>query len=191
MKLLAAFCLILSVSAFADSAYKSVDEEGNVIFTDKPIEGAEEIKLKKAQSIETPAIKPFKYTPAQKKEKKEEYTKLLITNPVNDSTIHSNDGKVTVTASLEPALKPQDQLVLYLDGQQVSTGKAVQFSLSEIERGTHNLSVAVVANDGKILRRSEDIVFYLRKVSVLSPSYKSKSVQPEASTVAPVSAPSL
>ena len=188
MKLLAVFCLIFSASVFADSIYKSVDEEGNVVFTDKPIKGAKEIKLRKAQSIAAPETKPFKYTPAQKKEKKDEYTKLLITSPVNDSTIHSNDGKLTVAVSLEPALNEKDQLVLYLDGQQVSTGKATQFSLSGIERGTHNLSVGVMT-DGKILQRSNAVVFYLRKVSVLSPTNKSKSAQQDTAPAVP--APTL
>ena len=73
---------------------------------------------------------------------------------------------MTVNVSLEPALNPDDRLVLYMDGVKAQEGANPQFSLANVDRGAHSLSVAVVDKDGKELKRSNTVSFTLLRHSV-------------------------
>ena len=50
MRLIISLILLANMgSVVAETVYKTVDENGNIIFTDKPSKNAEEIKLQKLQ----------------------------------------------------------------------------------------------------------------------------------------------
>ncbi len=160
--------LVFSPFAYAETVYKTVAEEGNIIFSDTHTEGAEAIEIKEAQTITIPETKPFDYIPEKEKQTDVQYTKLVITSPKNDTTVHSNGGSVSVEVKIEPQLFEKDLIVLFLDGKQVSSGRATQFSLTNIDRGTHIINVAVNNEKDKLLKRSDKVVFHLRRASSLS-----------------------
>lgn len=164
--LLICFFTILPVAA---EVYRSVNENGEVIYTDKPSPGAEQIEVDEVQTIDAPAEQDFEYTPPQK-EQPQAYTKLEITSPENDTSIRDNAGNVTVSIALEPALKAGDKMVLSMDGTKVSEGASNQFSLTNLDRGTHSLSVAVVNAAGKELKRSSAVLFTIQRHSNLNPA---------------------
>ena len=179
MKKLLFLLLILPFCLYAETVYKSVDEQGNVIFTDKPSEGAEAIEIKKAQSVKLPDIPPASdKTSSGEKQKKGQKRILAITSPKNDETIHHNEGSVTVTANVDPELKENEQLALYMDGKKVLSGKSSQFFLNYVDRGTHKLAVAIVSAEGKEISRSDTIEFHLRRTSKLEDTGDSKEVTP-------------
>jgi len=159
--------LFFTCSAQAD-IYKSVDEEGNVIFTDKPSPDAEKIIIKEVQTIDAPKVQPNKEAlpAAAEEEKLVGYSKVEIISPEDDTGIRANDGNITITTVVEPALNQEagDALAFYMDNKLVSTGSGTQLSIKNVDRGTHSLSVAVVDKDGKELIRSASISFsVLRK----------------------------
>lgn len=94
-----------SITASAETIYKTRDAEGNIIFTDKPSDGAEEIKIKEAQTLDIPMPvssgerRTTKLSPDER-----DYFQFEIVSPEHDSTIHSNEGLVSVAAVLEPDL---------------------------------------------------------------------------------------
>lgn len=143
--------LLLSFMGFAlaDTVYKTVDEDGNIIFTDKPSENSEEIKLKELQTIKNP--NPAKYAPGSKphEDKGPVYQTFLITSPSNGSALRSNSGNVTISVTLEPPLRAGHLIIVTIDGQEVSNGPASSISLQNQERGTHNISAKVVDGHGK------------------------------------------
>ena len=63
MRLLTLSLLILFMPAGHADVYRSVDENGNIVYSDQPSEGAEKIEVKDAQTINLPAAGPFKYQP--------------------------------------------------------------------------------------------------------------------------------
>ena len=154
--------------ANGETVYKTVDDEGNIIFSDMPSKGAEEIVIKEAQTIKIPENKSFDYAKSTKKPTVAQYNKLVITSPENDTTIHSNVGNVSVGFILEPALNEKDLMVLFMDEKQVMTGKESEFSLTNIDRCTHTLYVAVKDEKEKLLKRSGKVVFHVRRASILS-----------------------
>ena len=162
--------LMFTPVAHAETVYKTVDDEGNIVFSDSKTEGAEVLEIKEAQTINVPEIRSFKTATLKEKQKTVIYTRLVITSPENDATIHSNAGNVSVGFTLEPALNEKDLMVLFMDEKQVLTGKASEFSLANIDRGTHTVYVAVKDEKDKLLKRSGNVVFHVRRMSILSPN---------------------
>ncbi|HIF51997.1 MAG TPA: hypothetical protein EYQ42_10820 [Thiotrichaceae bacterium] len=167
MKLLLVLNLLFISFVYAETAYKTFDAEGNIIFSDVASDGAEMIELQEAQTVDTPEV-TRRYRPTTKLEpKKKEYSKLVILSPENDITIHNNEGNISIAVEIKPLLFGGDSLVLFMDGKETSSGTSSQFSLSNVERGTHTIDVAVRNEKGKFIKRSEKLVLHLRKASVL------------------------
>ena len=171
-------CLFAIQPAHAE-VYKSVDEDGNVIFTDQPSENAEKIHVKEIQTVKTEKPTPTEeealpevgLEEEQDEEAGPAYTSVEITSPENDAAIRANDGNITISAAVVPGLKADtgDHLALYMDNKLVSAGPGTQFNLSNVDRGTHSFSVAVVDKDGKELLRSAAITFTVLRHSVNQP----------------------
>jgi Domain of unknown function (DUF4124) len=134
--------------AVAETVYKTVDENGNIIFTDKPSKDAEEIKLQKLQTIKNP--NPAKYSPSPKQPKQEAlYKTFLVSNPADGAGLRSNSGNVSISLSLQPPLRPSHKMIISMDGKEVSNGSVSSVSLQNVDRGTHNIAASVVDGNGK------------------------------------------
>ena len=134
--------------AVAETVYKSVDEDGNIIFTDKPSQNAEEIKLQKLQTIKNP--NPAKHTPKPKQPKQEAlYKTFLVSNPAEGAGIRSNNGSVSISLSLQPPLRPSHSIIITVDGKEVSNGSSNRVSVQNLNRGAHSISASVVDGSGK------------------------------------------
>ncbi|MEE9552466.1 MAG: DUF4124 domain-containing protein, partial [Gammaproteobacteria bacterium] len=102
--LLLILSFLLPVSIQAD-VYRSVDEEGNITFTDKPSPDAERIKIDKIQTIEALKTNPVEAEPVEPEEPEAEgYAKLEITSPENGGSVRDNAGNILFNVALEPAL---------------------------------------------------------------------------------------
>jgi len=148
--------------ASAETVYKTVDEHGNVIYTDKPSQEAEKIQIDELKTIKNPYADKYIYKPyTPKKEPEKKYDSLSITSPADDEAIRSNTGDVTITIAVKPGLGSDDQLQLLLDGKQVASGNGNRFALKNIDRGTHTVVVQVVDTDGKVIISSPSQQFHL------------------------------
>lgn len=157
--------LFVAASVHAD-IYRSVDEDGNIVYSDKPSPGAEKIQVDEIQTIKGDEVEPFEYTPPDRgPEVVSPYTALAITSPQNNETIRSNAGDIEVTVDIKPGLIPGHRLVLYLDGNQVAEGGA-EIELNNVDRGTHTLNAVIKTSDDRELERSAPVTFTLQRVSV-------------------------
>lgn len=163
MRLIISLLLIaFAICINAETVYKTVDENGNIIFTDRPSENSEQIKLKELQTIKNP--NPAKYTdsPRPSENKGPLYNTLLITNPADGSGLRSNNGNVTISVSLEPPLRSGHQILITMDGQEISKGSASSVSRQNVDRGTHSIGVSVVDSSGKKLTSTSSSFSLLR-----------------------------
>ena len=160
--LLISILMVLGSAATAETVYRTVDENGNTIYSDQPSPDAEEIHVEDAQSINLPSAGPFVYTPL-KKEQGGPYTAITITSPENDAAIRDNTGNIRISVSVEPGLNPGrgDQIAIYMDGKQVAAGSSPQFDLENIDRGTHILNAGIIDAKGKVLISSPPVSFTL------------------------------
>ncbi len=161
---LSIICLLVVISATAE-VYRSVDENGHVVFTDKPSPDAELIEVDELQTIKPPPVGNFKYTPPPAKPKPK-YTEVSIISPQHDAAIRDNGGNVTVKIAINPRVRANDNLVLYLDDKEIMLGKATAKAFSGLDRGSHQLRAVVKDADGHIQLSSSSVTFYLLRQSV-------------------------
>lgn len=192
MRIIKLFLMItFSLSVSAETVYKSRDAEGNIIFSDVPTEGAETIEIQEAQTLNLPAPKRIGERPTTKlSPEKFNYTHFEIINPEHDGTIHSNEGVVNVAAELSPELNEKHVVVFLMDGKELGEGKSLQLAMSNIDRGTHNVTAMIKDEEDKVIKRSNTITFHLRKASTLFKNRNNADANNSNNTPAPA-APTL
>lgn len=156
------------------AVYKSVDEQGNVVYTDEPAGNGEPIKLPPLSTVPPPKYKPSPASsaPSDVAGATPGYEELAIVAPTQDETIRDNTGSITVRVSIKPSLDKAagHRLQYYLDGQkhgEPSTSDQTLFP--NVDRGAHTAEVAIVDASGKEVKRSADVRFYLHRQSTNFP----------------------
>ncbi len=165
---MAGLSLTVCVMPCLAEIYKSVDEDGQVIYTDKPSQSTESVDMPQPNTV--PAIQ-MKTRP--KKEPKQQaqvnYQSIQITSPEDDSVVAHGPGDFTVVISTKPALKSGDQLQLLLDGKPHQKSSSGSFSVKNIDRGSHSLSARILSKGGNVLKSSAAITVHVLRPSVVSP----------------------
>lgn len=149
------------------SIYRSVDAEGNPVFSDEPMPESEQIDLHDIQTVPAEKGAKFKYTPREKA-KEDKYESLTVITPADDTSVRENAGNLAVVIESNPALLPGHRAVIYLDGVEVAGGAQTSFTLDNLERGTHSVSASIFAGD-KVLIVSPAVTFTLHRHSIQHP----------------------
>jgi hypothetical protein len=163
------FCLLAVAAAAAQEAYRWVDEDGVVHYSDRPREGAEAIELPDANVATTRRV------PRQAAESKPDeepggdqetgYSSIEIVSPSAEETLWNIEGVLNVSVALEPGLQPGHQVRAYFDGE-MQPVSGTSFQLQEVWRGVHNIQVEVVNATGKVMIRSQPSRFYVQQNTV-------------------------
>ena len=158
--------LFASTSAQADKVYKWVDAQGNVLYTDQPRKGAQEIKIAK----QPPSAAPT--TLASVQQERRRYSAVMLATPTHEDTIRDNEGNVKVAVDVVPPLRTDlgDRIKLSLDGGTVETDvSSPEVVLSGLDQGTHTLQAVVTDTNGRVLVVSDPVEFYLKHWSLDNP----------------------
>ncbi len=182
LRLLLAFAtstaLIISPYASAE-VYKTVDDHGNVIYTDKESDKAETIELRPIQTIPAPSVHPEKKARVRKSTANI-YTSVTITSP-GEQEVFRNPDEITVTVQVDPALGAGHRYRLLVNGKVHGENQKPSFILKHPERGALVLKAEVINARGKVLISGEPRTIFVHRASALfrSPakpdSSKSKS----------------
>ena len=135
-------------------AYKWVDEDGVVHYSDRPQEGAEEIQLPTTQRSSQPSRSP---TPATRQT-------TQAAEPAEE-TLWNIESVLNVTLNATPALQRGHRVRVYFDGtpQMVS---GTSFQIEEVYRGVHNLQAEILDETGKMMIRSIPNRFYVQQNTI-------------------------
>ena len=172
------FAIVVALSLIASSAsaqiYKTVDANGNVVYTDiAPIERSgqpppQEVNVQPINSYEPPAASQTSApsysgpstTPSY-------YAQLEVISPTEDETIRDNAGNVQIEVAISPPLRSDHRLLLVLDGTPTDV-EAVNgvFEISNVDRGTHTVGARAVDRLGNVLIESAPATFNLMRVSI-------------------------
>lgn len=148
--------------------YSYIDADGNRVFTDRPSgQVVEEVQLNPSNSMAAqPTPAPRAVQPPKQQAAAVHY-QLQILSPAADEAIRNNAGAVSVTVQAEPALQAGHAYQVLLDGQPFGApGEESTFELSNVDRGTHQLAVAVVDEAERVLQRTENQPFHLIRTSL-------------------------
>ncbi len=183
------FAALLWVSAPSvwAAVYKSVDEHGNVVYTDDPVGHGEPLKLPPLSTVPAPKYGATRATaPRERAATAADYEAVRIVAPQADETLRDNTGNVTIKALVQPPLQVAagDRLQFFLDDQPFGEPSvSAQTLIPNLDRGTHTVSVAVISASGQPTQRSESVRFYLHRQSINFPR------GPQSTAPAPTSAP--
>ena len=159
---------LLCVAAAAQEAYRWVDENGVVHYSDRPSEGAEQIELPTPNVAQTRRIAPAPATRTEVKPADEPapvYEAINIVSPAEEETLWNIEGVLNVSVSLTPAMQAGHQVRAYHNGASQIVG-GTSFQLQEVWRGEHTLQVEVLDSTGTLLIRSQPRRFYVQQNTV-------------------------
>ena len=164
-------------AAAAGKIYRTVDAYGNVTYTDVPPradQSSTTVELDPLNSFETkaastPDARQLWIVQNEAEAPVEavvlEYEFLRIKSPSNDATVRNNAGNLSIATTVSPQLQPGHSLRLLLDGSPQETSRNAEFTLNNVDRGTHRLSVEIVDEAGSVLLTSEASVVHLMRYS--------------------------
>lgn len=168
-RLAIALCLLFGVTQSAlAQVYTYVDADGNRVFTDQPHRNAKKVDIAPTNRVDQPAKAPSRPSKAKPAAGPIFHYQLLrILAPEPDSTIRDVEGNLNVTVSNEPELQPDHLYRLLLDSKPYGEPtRSPVFPLTNIDRGTHQLSVEIVDQYGRVLERTPNQPFHLIRISL-------------------------
>jgi hypothetical protein len=162
--------LALVAAPVQAQAYRWVDKNGTVHYSDQPVPGAERVDLPSAQSYKAPPAPPVRVTTtpaAGAAGSASAKMTCAITSPAQDETF-PNDRSVTISYR-----GPEGYFAnLYLNGARVDAQSAgTSLIVSPIDRGTYQAAVAFSnTGSGAEVCRTPTVTFHVRQPSLLSPA---------------------
>jgi hypothetical protein len=172
MKRFPVLLILLAASVQAD-VYKSVNENGEIIYSDQPTANSQRIKLPELPTYKALPVPDLSSPQKTAPTVVNPYKSVKILEPENEATIRDNQGIVRVQIALDPALMTKDghKIQFYLNGEPhgMPVG-TTSISFSNLDRGTYTLTTSVVNADNVVLMSSAPVVFHLHRESLLNPN---------------------
>ncbi len=164
---------VLVGGAVMAQAYRWVDEDGVVHYSDRPREGAEQIVLPKPNTVSVPrrpqpsqASAPVEEEPPA--EEPFRYASLEIAAPAAEETLWNIEGVLNVSLNVQPALQPGHQVRVFFDGGEPQIVDGTSFQLQEVWRGVHNIQAEILDETGKMMVRSRTNRFYVQQNTIIN-----------------------
>ncbi|MGF6491490.1 DUF4124 domain-containing protein [Pseudomonas frederiksbergensis] len=160
-------CLI-SLPAMAE-VFTYIDAQGNRVFTDQPgTRNAKRVPLATSNRMSANPSGAAPMTAAKNQAKPLfHYDMLRVLVPDPDATIRSTAGELIVSVTSEPGLQQGHRYRLLLDGQPTAEpGPSPVFALSNIDRGSHHLSVEILDEQGRTVERTANQPFHMQRISL-------------------------
>lgn len=172
--LMALLLAVLSSGTMAQ-IYKTVDENGNVTYTDKPLkDGSVPVKLRPISIIEAPEYQvPVRVAEGEDGKEmslrylRKHYQDLAIVAPQAEESIWHPEKPVTVAWNTRYQLQPGMQVTVYLDGQAQGTSTEQIVALKMLDRGEHTAQAQLTDSRGRKIATSEMVTFYVRRPGVI------------------------
>lgn len=163
--------IILLVTSFAQAqVYRTVDKNGNVIFSDVEEDNAEEVIIDIAPSYTAPTIIPTQEIEQELDNAVIEVPKykVTITSPAHNETFQNPESiDVIVNVSPELNIPRADNILFKLDGKAIGSAQsATSTTLTGLERGSHILVASVVDKTGKVIKSSKSVLFHIQRHSI-------------------------
>jgi len=163
---------LLATASVMAEAYRWVDEDGIVHYSDRPEEGAEQVELSE-YSRNTGARLYRDRAPASNADDEQatdqpfRYESLSVASPGPEETLWNIEGTLNVSLALSPGLQSGHQVRLYFDGEQRMV-QGTNIQLEEVFRGVHNIQAEVIDATGKLMIRSRPNRFYVQQSTVVT-----------------------
>ncbi|WP_445156629.1 DUF4124 domain-containing protein [Halomonas sp. E14] len=161
---------LMAASAFATTIYRTVDAQGNVIFSDNPERGGEAVQLApltvvpasagERRSVVAPRVEGIApRVPAAPGQPFMPYDTFRIFSPRQGAALPaSHAGNLQVALLIEPPLRTDHQVRLLVDGRVSQTALHTSaFMLSNLASGRYELQAELLDARGEIRHRTPPV----------------------------------
>ncbi|MCI2282893.1 DUF4124 domain-containing protein [Colwellia sp. MSW7] len=156
----------IPVNAGTAKIYVWRNENGELVYSDTPKPGAEEVITKPGNIIKSSTTLETQVLDIHTKEIIEEY-QVAINYPEQNATIRDNTGAVFVSGIITPIFKRGLKIQLILDGKPYQKPQNdARFSLRNVDRGEHQIKMKIFNEQGKVIALSTPVTFYMHRSSV-------------------------
>lgn len=174
---------VVAAQVSAETAWRWVDANGTIHYSDRPVPGAVEVQLP-----DTPAraaTRPESSTPPRATRQPEptaaepaadeqaaSYTRLAIASPSQDETLWNIEGTLEVVVDVEPRLHDGHRLVLIFDGERRNpvAGPDSRYTIDAVYRGLHTVQAVILDAGNSTLMESRPVQFMVQQPSLLNPN---------------------
>ena len=164
--------LLAASLAMADGAYRWVDKDGVVHYSDvPPDEDAEVVDI--AEYSRTTGVRIASPTSRSGDDEQAgeqqpfRYESLAVASPGPEETLWNIEGVLNVSLALTPGLQPGHRVRVYFDGEpRMVPGSS--FQIEEVYRGVHNIQAEVIDETGQLMIRSKPNRFYVQQNTVIA-----------------------
>jgi Domain of unknown function (DUF4124) len=170
-------------AASAAPAWRWVDADGTVHYSDRPVPGAQQVDLAGAQgfgaqnsarALQAPSAAGEPATAGQPYQ-------VEIVSPAEQETLWNIGTALPVQVRFQPALQPGHRYDLLFDGQRRNVNTAnPRTTVPDVYRGTHTVQVVVIDSAGTEVTRSPARTFFVQQTSVLNPNRANPNRAPGA-----------
>lgn len=177
------FALSVSIlSTPAVAAWRWVDADGVVHYSDRYVPGAVEVDLPGSetstltQQTRSTGTTPAADASASPAPPARPYREFEIVSPAQQQTFWNIGGTLSVELAIDPALQAGHSIDLEVDGQRRELGaRSPRLTLEEIFRGTHTVRAVIVDSAGNDVLRTNQVMFMVQQTSLLNPNNPQRS----------------
>ena len=167
--------LALVSMPLAAQVYKTVDENGNVVYTDQPpADGSPPVKLREISVVEAPIYEsaaPAAEEDVAIEEGKEmslrylrkNYADFAIVAPQQEESIWHPEDVVNVAWRARYQLQPGMKVIVSVDGQQQASTSEQIVPVSGLERGEHQVTAELKDARNRSIATAEPVTFFVRR----------------------------
>ena len=174
----AVLCLVPALAA-ADRVYTWTDDRGVPHYSDQPkVPQARELspaRMNLYQRRDSIVRVPEDMDPGDADDNGnaenndfDGYDRLSIASPEHDSVVRDNLGNVSVQLALEPDLQPGHRVQARIGDEDRGEFESLSFIIPEVHRGSWDLTVHVVDEEGERLIESDTVTFHMLQASRLN-----------------------
>lgn len=172
----------MSASAWSATVYKWVDESGVTHFSDQPNPKAEKLEISGAQTYGSKAaqVAAPRSTASASASTATNAPTCAIDTPTGGQ-VYLDTFSITGHVSMA-GVGGEDQATLRMDGQDVSAllSSDGSFTLSEVERGEHSLTLQVTNARGQVTCQATAVSFSIRQRTSAAPGIPTAPGAPTA-----------
>lgn len=173
MRLILTALLLAAALPASAQIYKYTDANGKTVFTNQPPTNvdAKPVELPPTNTV-GPQAPIVPVDGGGQSQATGAYAILALSNLPDDESLRQNNGTFMVNVVVQPALAPDHQLQLLLDGQPYGAPtSSTSIGVQNIDRGDHTLAVQVLQGS-RVIQASSPVSFTLQRISTNSPARK-------------------
>jgi len=167
-------CSLLVTAAAEAEVYKTVDEDGNVVYTDRqPAPGAKPLQLRGLTVVPVPEPSPPKAVRARPAQADAEgqvtdlgalrrgYRDFRLTQPMPEQTFAGTANIATVAWDTQYALQEGMAVIVSVDGQAMAPTTNAVVTTERLDRGEHTVSATLVDSQGRTIATAAPVTFFI------------------------------